>query len=211
MRTAGVTNPAFTVKPAGEINAARRVLQSSPLYVIESLLILKNDKPVTKTGIYNALRKINTLKGQKYFSATRGKPTVMFEEASRIAGENNFKKQNDPPYTATVPPEETIFIMVNDTNFGNCYYRAEIRTDRNGVKYSLSNFRSLNYLLVPVIKPEKLQIHLYLEPLDGGLLVYGLTGVSTADFAENHADIPSMITKRLDVIYGWIDDNIKNP
>jgi hypothetical protein len=211
IKTAGVSNPDFTVKPVDEINDARSILQYSPVYVIESLLILKNDKNVTKVDIYNALRKINTLKGRKYFSATRGKPAVLFEDASRIAGEKDTKKRNDPPHAAVAPFEQTIFIMVKDTNFGNCYYRAEIDMGGNGVKYSLANFRSINYLLIPVIKPEKLQIHLYLESLDEGVLIYGLTGVATADFAENHADIPSLITKRLDVIYDWIGDNIKNP
>jgi hypothetical protein len=101
--------------------------------------------------------------------------------------------------------------MVDDVNFGNCYYRAEIKSGVPGIWYTLSNFRSISYLLIPVIKSEKLRINLYLEPLDEGVLIYGLTGVSVAGFAENRVDVPSTITKRLAVIYGWIEDNIKKP
>ena len=50
-----------------------------------------------------------------------------------------------------------------------------------------------------------------LKFVSDGLLVYGLTGVDTAAFAEKHVDIPSTIEKRLAVIYGWIWDNIKRP
>jgi hypothetical protein len=198
----------LTIKPIDEINIAQPVLQSSPLYIIESLLMLKNDKPVTKLDIYNALCRVNTLKGREYFSSTRGSKTVMFEEASRVVSASNLKKEKDPAYVSSMPIEETMFVMVKDVNFGNCYYKAEIKTSGNGIRFSLTNFKSINYF-IPVIKQGKLLIHLYLEPLNDGLLVYGLTGVDAADFAEKHVDIPSTITKRLDVIYGWIWDNIK--
>ncbi|MDR2796407.1 MAG: hypothetical protein LBB47_06835 [Spirochaetaceae bacterium] len=198
----------LTIKPVDEIDMTRAVLRASPMYIIENLLILKNNKPVTKLDIYNALCMISTLQGREYFSSTRGRNTVMFEEASRISGANNLKKQKDPPYTSSMPSEETMFIMVKDANFGNCYYRAEIKTAGRGIRYSLSNFKSINYF-IPVIKQEKLLIQLYLEPVSEGVLVYGLTGVDAADFAEARVDIPSTITKRLDVIYGWILDNIK--
>jgi hypothetical protein len=200
----------LTIKPIDEINIARPILQSSPLYIIESLLMLENDKPVTKLDIYNALCRINTLKGREYFSSTRGRKAVMFEEASRVVSATNLRKEKDPTYAPSMPPKETIFVMVKDANFGNCYYKAEINTTGNGIRFSLTNFKSINYF-IPVIKQGKLLIHLYLEPLNNGLLVYGLTGVDAADFAEKHVDIPSTITKRLDVIYGWIWDNIKKP
>jgi hypothetical protein len=200
----------LTIAPIDEISIARPVLQSEPLYIIESLLMLKNDRPVTKLNIYNALCRISTLQGREYFSSTRGRNTVLFEEASRIVSASNLKKQNDPPNAPSMPPEETMFVMVKDVNFGNCYYRAEIKTAGNGIHYSLTNFKSINYI-IPVIKEGKLIIKLYLEPLREGILIYGLAGVDAADFAERHIDIPSTIAKRLDVIYGWIWDNIKKP
>ncbi|MDR1256983.1 MAG: hypothetical protein LBJ86_04495 [Spirochaetaceae bacterium] len=199
---------AFNVNPTGEIGAAFTVKQTSPLYIIENLLVLKNDNPVTKLDIYNALRRISTLKGRQYFSSTRNRATVLFEDASVIAGEKNLKKQNDPPSAASMPRSETIFVTVDDANFGNCYYRAKINTDGAGIGYSLSNFRNISYLLIPVIKPDGLLIELYIEPLAEGVLIYGLTGVNVASFADRSADIPSSITKRLDVINEWIGDNI---
>jgi hypothetical protein len=198
----------LAIKPLAEINLTRRLMDAEPLYIIESLLMIKNDKPAGKLDVYNALRKISTLRGRKYFSSTRGKETVMFEDAAIITGENNFKKQKDPPYAESIPSVETIFVTVKDVNFGNCYYKAEIKTDNTGIWYSLSNFRSINYLMIPVIKPEKLLIQLYLEPLKDGVLIYGLSGVDAVDFAEKRVDIPSTITKRLDVIYSWIGESI---
>ncbi|MDR2803148.1 MAG: hypothetical protein LBB22_02525 [Treponema sp.] len=201
----------LTVKPVDEISMIQDVLRVSPLYVIESLLVLKNDKYVEKHDIYNALCKISTLQGRKYFSSTRGKHTALFEDASRIVSESNLKKQSDPPPVMTAPGSETIFIMVKDVNFGACYYRADIKITAIGIMYTLTNFKSINYILIPVIKPEKLMIKLYIEALDEGVLIYGLTGVDAIDFAENNVDIPSTIAKRLDVIYSWIGDNIKTP
>ncbi|MDR2660212.1 MAG: hypothetical protein LBC27_09560 [Spirochaetaceae bacterium] len=199
---------ALTIKPVDGISVERAGF--NPAYIIENLLILKekDDKYVSKLDIYNALCKIHTLRGREYFSSTRGKRTVLFEEASRIAGKNDLKKQNDPPPALSVPKSETIFIMVQDVNFGNCYYRAEIKTDGGGIWYSLTNFKSINYLFIPIIKAENLFIQLYIESIKEGVLIYGLTCVNAADFADKRADIPSTIQKRLDLIYGWIGDNI---
>ncbi|MDR0663068.1 MAG: hypothetical protein LBF80_03185, partial [Spirochaetaceae bacterium] len=50
---------ALTVKPLPEIDMTRRLLDSNPMYIIESLLILKSDKKAGKLDIYNALRRIS--------------------------------------------------------------------------------------------------------------------------------------------------------
>ncbi|MDR2097944.1 MAG: hypothetical protein LBP37_05425, partial [Spirochaetaceae bacterium] len=140
IETADTPDPqaALTIKPLAEINMTPRLLASSPKYIIESLLVLKSDKRAKKLDVYNALRRISTLQGRKYFSGTRGKETVMFEDASMISGEDNFKKQKDPQYAVSVPSAETIFIMVDDVNFGKCYYRAEIKSNGAGIWYTLS-------------------------------------------------------------------------
>jgi hypothetical protein len=202
---------ALTIKPAGGISIDWSRFNGAPVNIIENLLLLKNNKPVTKLDIYNALCKIRTLQGKEYFSSTRGRRTALFEDASRVAGENNLKKQNDPPPAVSLPSDETIFIMVKDVNFGNCYYRAEIKTYGSGIRYSLTNFKSINYLFIPVIKTGNLMIQLYIESLNEGVLIYGLSCVTAANFADKQVDIPSAIQKRLDVIYEWIGGNIKTP
>ncbi|MDR0408781.1 MAG: hypothetical protein LBH18_00055 [Spirochaetaceae bacterium] len=208
-RSLRTANPAeLSVKPAGGISLERGADKGEPPYIIENLLLLKNDKPVTKLDIYNALCGIRTLQGIEYFSSTRGKRTVLFEEASRVAGEDDLKKRDDPPPARAAPSAETVFITVKDVNFGNCYYKAELKTEGGGIRYTLTNFKNINYLFIPVIRPENLRIQLYIEAVDEGVLIYGLTSVKTADFADKRADIPSAIQKRLDVIYKWIDSNI---
>jgi hypothetical protein len=209
--SSGEMAAALTIKPVGGINIDWSRFKGAPVNIIENLLLLKNDNPVTKLDVYNALCKIRALQGKEYFSSTRGRRTALFEEASRVTGENNLKKQNDPPPSASFPSDETIFIMVKDVNFGNCYYRAEIKTHDSGIQYSLMNFKNINYLFIPVIKTGNLIIQLYIEPLNEGVLIYGLSCVAAANFADKQVDIPSAIQKRLDLIYEWISDNIKTP
>jgi hypothetical protein len=197
---------ALAVKPLAEINMVKRALETEPSYLIESLSVI--NKAAAKLGIYNALLKVSTLKGRRYFSNTRNRETVLFEEASIIASESDNKRQSDPPNAAELPASRTVFIAVKDANFGNCYYKAEISTEGAGIRFVLSNFRAVNYLFIPVIKPEKLLIQLYLEPIGDSVVLYGLTGVDTADFAAKHVDVASAIGKRLDIIYKWIADNL---
>lgn len=196
----------LAVRPLAELSMLKRALETEPSHLIESLSVI--NKAASKLGIYNALLKISTLKGRQYFSRTRNRETALFEEASIIASESDRTKQADPPDAEELPASRTVFITVKDANFGNCYYKAVIGTEGAGIRFTLSNFRAVSYLFIPVIKPEKLLIQVYLEPIGEGVVLYGLTGVDTADFAAKTVDVASSIGKRLDLIYKWIADNL---
>jgi len=213
IKTAG-KNPAdsiamLTLKPKDEIEIAGIIAHNKPSYIIESLLIIPVQRETTLLDVYNVLGMVRNLQGKEYFSATREKYTALFEEASRLESENRLRRINDPPPAKKMVLPETIFILLKDANFGNCYYQAEINTLSSGLVYSFSNFKNINYFLFPVIKKQNLIIRLYLEPVDEGILVYGITGIKAAESASGRVDIPSAIRKRLDVIYDWIAGNLR--
>jgi len=191
------------------------ILQSiqdmEPGYLVESISVISGNPDDFKfLNIYNALLNIRDLKGRLYSSYTRKQFVPLFEDATRVLSEKNTSSIPDPPPSKTVPREETVFIKLKDVNFGNSYYRANLKMAQNGLCYSLTNFKSLSYLFVPVIKEGNFTAMLYFEPIKEGLLIYGFAGVNISDFFASKISVNSAISKRLGVIISWAADGIQN-
>jgi hypothetical protein len=186
------------------------VLRKNPSFLVESILLLQgNPGFISLLDIYNALGKINDLKGRMYNSYTKNRPVPLFEEANRIVSDRQTTAIPDPPPTRTLPRNETIYVRLKDVNFGNTYYRAEMALIQNGLRYTLTNFRSMSYLFIPVIKEDKFIAQLYFEPIQEGILIYSVAGADISDFVASKIDMDSAISKRLNVINSWAIDGIK--
>ncbi|QQO11301.1 hypothetical protein JFL75_02455 [Breznakiella homolactica] len=195
--------------PAMDTDISGPVFDRSPSFIVESLQVLPyTGGPVELLTVYNALGKVRNLKGRLYRSATKNDNIPLFEEASRIESAKRTREIPDPPDAAAVPASETIYIKLKDVNFGNSYYRADIRPAGNGLLYTLSNFKNLTYTFIPVIREEKFVAQIYIEPLTDGLLVYSIAGADVSSFISSRVHMPSAIQKRLNVIVDWMIDGL---
>jgi len=186
------------------------VLRKNPGFLVESILVLQgNPGSISLLDIYNALGKIGDLQGRLYNSSTRKQLVPLFEEANRIVSDRQTTAIPDPPPTRTLPRNETVYVRLKDVNFGNTYYRAEMSLIQNGLRYTLTNFRSMSYLFIPVIKEDKFIAQLYFEPIQEGILIYSVAGADISDFVASKIDMDSAISKRLNVINSWAIDGIK--
>jgi hypothetical protein len=184
------------------------VMDRSPSVLAESIQIIPySGSPTSLLQVYNALSKVQNLSGRIYHSATRDKDIPLFEDAARIESVQKRTALPDPQDRYTLPASETIYLRLKDSNFGTCYYRADITVNQQGLLYSLSNARNLTYI-IPVIKENKFIAQLYIEPIAEGLLIYSIAGADVSDFAASMIHIPSAIQKRLEVIVGWLVDGI---
>jgi hypothetical protein len=198
--------------PGLDAQISAGIIMSRPTILIESLALIPYDRgvPLELVDVYNSLRNIRDLKGRLYHSATRDEDVPLFEDATRIEGQNKTGPVRDPAPKSSMPEAETIYIRLKDVNFGNSYYRGDIVLNHHGFLYTLSNYRDLTYLLFPVIKAEKFTVRFYFEPLREGLLIYSISGADVSDFIASRIDIPSAIQKRLEVIFAWMHDGIRN-
>jgi len=185
------------------------VLNRGPGYLVESIIVIPGQPgSVTLLDVYNALGNIRDLKGRLYDSHSKGREVPLFEDATRIVSERNTSAIADPPAASVLPQRETIFIRLRDVNFGNTYYRGEMVLVQNGLRYTMSNFRSMSYLMVPVIREDKFVAQLYFEPIAEGILIYSIAGADISDFFASRIHVDSAISKRLSVITSWAGDGI---
>ena len=180
--------------------------RTRPGFMVESIIVIPGR--YTILDAYNALGRTRSLAGRMYHSHRQNDLVPLFEEVTRIESERRNTVIADPPPASSVPSSETFFLRLKDVNFGNSFYRGEIARSGNGMRYSLTNFRNLTYMMVPVIREEKFSAQLYFEPIAEGMLVYGLAGADVSDFVSSRINMPSAIHKRLAVIMSWVTDGI---
>ena len=100
-------------------------------------------------------------------------------------------------------------MRLKDSNFGSCYYRADIQKSGMGIHFKLTNFKTINFLFISVIKENDLLLDYYIEPVVGGIAIYGIIGVRAPNFIDKHVNVPSSIMKRINVINNWIIDGLR--
>jgi hypothetical protein len=184
------------------------VLDKRPGFLVESLLVVPGAPgKYSLLDVYNALGKTRGLKGRLYHSFSHG-DIPLFEDVTRIESDKRTNPIADPAPAQRVPASETVYMRLKDVNFGNSYYRGDMVLDQRGLCYTLTNFKSLTYLLIPVIREEKFTAQLYFEPIAEGILIYGLAGTDVSNLFSSKIDMASAISKRLAVIISWVAEGI---
>lgn len=192
----------------GDQQITNFVLSRNPGYVVESISVIKVPAgSVSLLDIYNALGNIRELKGIKYDSYSRGN-TALFEDATRIISPKQTSSVPDPAPTRFLPKTETIYIKLRDVNFGNTFYRSDLTLMQNGLRYTLTNFRNISFLFIPVIREENFVAQLYIEPVSEGILLHIIGCADISDFLASRIHINSAISKRLEVFHSWAASGI---
>jgi hypothetical protein len=178
------------------------------VFIVESLQVIPHTQGASLLSVYNALGNIRGLKGRLYNSSTRSKDIPLFVDATRLESEKKNVPVPDPISASKLPSSETVYIRLKDVNFGRSFYRGEMKLAPYGLRYSLSNYKNLSYLFVPVIKEQKFTAQLYFEPVQEGILIYSIAGADVSDFVASRIDMASAISKRLAVLIAWVAEGI---
>jgi len=205
-------NEALELIPAltSGIDLYNRVMQNKPAYLAEALFVLPYPRETLDIlDAYNSLGKVRDLKGRLYKSHTRRAEVPLFEEATRLESPRRTIPIPDPQPARELPPSETVYILLKDTNFGDTFYRGELSTSPHGLDYNLTNFKGLRFLFFTVLKEENLSVNMYMEPLAEGMLLYIVGGAEVSDFIAKRINISSAIAKRTVVFVDWVREGLK--
>ena len=191
--------------PGSEIDLFSIVIEKSPSHFIEALLVIPyNGTPLDIQDAYNALGRIEDIKNHAYFSRSRDMNVRVFEESTRIESAKRNKPIPDPPPSNITPASEEMFLYLKDRYFGNIYVRGNLSANRYGLTFNLTNFKTIRYFIFPVMRAEKFCAILYLEPLEEGMLVYGMAAVDIPDFIASRINISSSVERRLNIFINWL-------
>ena len=185
------------------------VLAMRPLVLVESILVIPGEGGrYSMLDVYNALSQTRNLQGRLYHSHRRDAYIPLFEEVVRLDAGRRNAPIADPAPASSIPQSETIYMRLRDANFGNTFYRAQMNLDGRGLRYSLTNNRTITYLMFPAIREGRFVAQMYFEPIAEGILIYSLAGVDVSNFVYSQVHMRSAISTRLAVIIEWAVDGI---
>jgi hypothetical protein len=200
--------PILLPSPDSGIDLLSSVMAKKPSHIIEALVLVPYiERELDMLDVYNALRRIENLKN--YSVPINGKEINIFEETTRLESAKNRKSIADPPPADMLPYTETLYLRFKDTFYGNLFIRGDVSMSLYGITYSLTNFTDIRYLLIPIIRTERISIIIYLEPVNEGVLVYSMSGLYLPGFIADRANLTPNINIRITVLLNWIIDNLR--
>ena len=196
--------------PGSGIDLFSIVMEKKPSHFVEALMVIPyNEIPFSIQDAYNALGRIGNIKNHSYFNSRRNMDIHIFEESTRIEGAKNNKPIPDPPPSGTFPASEEMFLHLRDRYFGNIYVRGNLSANQYGLTFNATNFKTIRYFVFPIMRAEKFSAMLYLEPLEEGMLVYGMAAVDIPAFIASRINIASSVEIRLNTFIDWFREGLK--
>lgn len=156
--------------------------------------------------LYNLLLSIHTMKGIKYYSASRDRMRTLFTESHFVSDPDN-RNRLTPPTATTVIPEETVYYLLqDDATFGENMYRVRYIYNGETLQITMINTHSLRYRFIPAIWKGNLHITLLVHPLNEGLLLYGHIHAKPTMSFGLQSRIRDSLGNRLEAVNTWFFD-----
>lgn len=179
---------------------------------VESLYFLKynesfNGAGVTPLSIYNTLLSIKTMKGIEYYSQSREKMRTLFTESYGISNLDDQEPLADP-VVETIPSFFNRFLLQTDKTFGENLYKSIYRYDKDVIWVNMTNKTKMKYMFIPMLKPEKMSINLFILQIEEGLLFYGITAAETISFFGLEKAKKESFYNRMKAMFIWFSDQI---
>lgn len=156
--------------------------------------------------LYNIVRQVSRINGVQYWSRTKERYRVLFEDVYRVDGKN---KALEDSIVTSIPTFDTFDIHMKEANLGRDYYTVEYRYDGQHMLFSLRN-RSVITFLLKIVDEGDLEIDLLLMPMDDQILIYGYSGVKLANpgFVNKIMDPHSSFLRRLYAMETWFENSL---
>lgn len=178
----------------------------NPTIGVEASFIIETDKEITDQEFMHMLSEISTMKGVKYFSASRGEVRVLFEESHRVARKDNQNKLADAEFTGE---PLSITIYQQDPSFGGNYYSLDYTKSGNGYRMSMQNLNQMYYAVLPVVGEKSLAMEMYIEKHEGYIFFYGNCAVNAFTPFGMAGQVQASFYNRIKAISDWFSAKVK--
>ncbi|MFW6343609.1 MAG: DUF6675 family protein [Sediminispirochaetaceae bacterium] len=203
-----------TLSPASELSSEVQEKAYSIDYSVgvESLFLIPNEKIASRMlslspedyllELYTILRSISTLEGIEYYSASRDRMRLLFEESWVIESPQDPAKLPDPA-DSSIPDRDTLYIHQKDLTFGKSMSKVVYRHEENALSMSITNETTMRYMFFPLLKKGNVSMQMLILPVKEGIVFYGLSTVDVMDLKVFHNKMRDSFTNRLNALKDW--------
>ena len=170
-------------------------------------LTQNKQRQITPLTIYNITRAVSTLEGIEYYSASRERYRIFYEE-SYVIDSPKQRNRVDDPLVAQIPLANTQYLRQRDSSFGTNTYRAQY-THRDGITaMEIVNLTTMRYAIFPLVQPEGLHTLFAILPTDKGILFYGVSLVGVKNLFGFEDRVVNSFTNRLKAVFNWFESQL---
>jgi hypothetical protein len=166
-----------------------------------------NDEAFTDEGmlkLYNILRSISTMEGIEYYSASRDRMRIFYEESYAIDGPDSRNRIADPLVT-TIPSRDRVYAFQKDSSFGSNVQRIDYLRGGSDFLLLMENTTTMVYKVVPLVTPGNLRTFVLIRPRreDGVIDFYGNIGVRVPALFGMRDRARDSFHNRIIAIHDW--------
>lgn len=189
----------YTQKVLGSIRSLE------PNMAIEGLFLIPADNPGPEEmlKIVNIFCSVSTLKGIEYYSQSKEKMRILFEESYRVDGTEDSVVLEDL-YFDSLPFYADLDLFQKDLTFGSNISSMEIWTDSQGILLEQVNQTPMRLNgIVKVIDQENFRTILLVLPCEEGWLYYGVMAAHTYNVRALINRANESLYNRMNALFVW--------
>ncbi len=154
------------------------------------------------TELFNILLSISELKGLEYYSHSRDRMRLLFDESYAINSPESAQPISDPEI-ADIPAEGRFYVFQKDLTFGENVLAVTYAAEQDGMHLVMENETPYTYGPIRLIRPHRMHLHIYLLLDEDELYYYSVFGAVSINFFLIERKIFNSFSSRLEALYGW--------
>ena len=163
---------------------------------------------VPALDVFRAFTAFSTMRGLKTRSAIfRGEEDFILDSYRVDSAET--KRRLPDPQVETAPASASYILYGKDFLAGEVYYELRFLAAPSWYRVSLVNLTTMRSLLLKLAEPGELMTVFYIMPVDGAVLLYGLTLAETPIVPGTLGLERTMLANRMLAIGGWFAANLR--
>ena len=178
----------------------------TPVFYFEGIYLTKKAVP-TEVGkdmdeITKSVRALSTLEGVEYYSNTRKKMRVLYEESYAVNNPEERKRIEDP--VNEDPNGQVIYSEQKDSTFGKFLYQYTYFQKDNELLIRITNYDTLSFAGIKIIKPENMMTSILLYDLGDYYLTYTLIKVDVISVSLLENKMTKSFAARAEAMFSWL-------
>ena len=152
--------------------------------------------------LYNSMRKISSMKGIEYYSRSREKMRLLFEESFRV---DELKSKTALPdiLVNSIPANDQLICFQKDLSFGKNWYQLDYSYSPDAISLRYMNLDSMYYSIIKAVSSENLHIHLTVLCIEDKLIIYGVSAADVFSMFGFEKKAEGSFYERLKAIRNW--------
>lgn len=168
-------------------------------YLIDAVRFSDTDKLI----FLNRLAQLDTLSGITYYSETRGKETILFDDVYVVETPGSRIPKPVRPFSK-IPEELSLFVHIKDANFGSTWFSVSLFEKDNIVFFLIENVQPMGIGPIRAFDAKDFRIAFSFKEVQEGLLVSSVSYFNPRKLASQFVDIFSAAEKRIRAISNWM-------